>query len=392
MEYACVFAPTEKQKSDKELLRMKWKKYISIVVVIFLMAITLACRHSEDIESAPKEATEDTLAEENYEDNHSLEETEDEEAVYPEMTESDFKALEVNEMGQVMVLMYHHIREPEAEWSRTPDNFREDLKNLYEANYRPVRLEDYATGNINTPAGKTPVVLTFDDGNQNNFNMIEDEAGEWIIDPDSAVGILMDFHEKHPDFMPHATFFINGGTPFGQADWVDFKLNFLVDNGMDIGNHTETHRHLGDVDADTLQRELGRIVQLVQKYVPDYEVNTFALPFGSRPQNEELRNYLVAGEFEDVSYHHVAVLEVGWDPYHSPYHKNFDGSAIRRVRASETKVDGVGMYDWMNAFETGSRHPFISDGNPERIVVPDWFSENINPELSEDEIFIYHHP
>jgi len=302
---------------------------------------------------------------------------------------ADPASVEADELGQIMVLMYHHIREPEAEWSRTPANFRKDLEVLYEQNFRPIRLIDYARGQIHVPAGTTPVVFTFDDGNENNFRMIEDEAGEWIIDPDCAVGILMAFHEEHPDFRPHATFFINGGTPFGQSDWVDFKLNYLVTNGMDIGNHTETHLHLGDASAEQLQQELGRIQQLVNRYVEDYQVNTFALPFGSRPSSDAVAPFVERGTYQEVTYVNEAVLEVGWDPYHSPFHRDFNPHKIRRVRASETKVDGVGMYDWLAAFESGSRRRFISDGDPNTIAIPESRAELLRENLEGYELRLY---
>ena len=366
---------------------MRRNKYVLLLLSIVLMLTMVGCNGPQESTNESDESVTEVMevnGNQETDAQNGVSESEEVKDYEEEWLEIDPEALGVDELGKVMVLMYHHIREPEAEWSRSPENFRQDLENLYQQGYRPLRLEDYATGNITTPPGKTPVILTFDDGNQNNFNMIEDETGEWVIDADSAVGILMDFHESHPDFMPHATFFINGGTPFGQEEWVEYKLNYLVENGMDIGNHTATHLHLGEADAETLQRELGRIVQLVKEYVPNYEVNTFALPFGSRPNDEALWSYLVSGEYEDVNYHHVAVLEVGWDPYHSPHHESFDGSRIRRVRASETKVDGVGMYDWMSTFENGSRRRYISDGNPYVVTIPEERVDHLSSDVSEE--------
>ncbi|SMP41250.1 polysaccharide deacetylase family protein [Anoxynatronum buryatiense] len=384
-----------------------------LLVLIFLLILGLgtsgmlmACSDASDTTSGatgnplPGPATDEGAEAAPVEDGDS------EEAAVPESTASeqstgsllqqipvyeaaDPASVEADELGQIMVLMYHHIREPEAEWSRTPENFRKDLEVLYEQGFRPIRLIDYARGQIHVPAGKTPVVFTFDDGNDNNFNMIEDETGEWIIDPDCAVGILMAFHEAHPDFRPHATFFINGGTPFGQSDWVDFKLNYLVTNGMDIGNHTETHLHLGDASAEQLQQELGRIQQLVNRYVDDYQVNTFALPFGSRPSSDEVAPYVESGTYQEVTYVNEAVLEVGWDPYHSPFNRDFNPLKIRRVRASETKVDGVGMYDWLATFESGSRRRFISDGDPNTIAIPDSRAELLREDLEGYEILLY---
>lgn len=292
----------------------------------------------------------------------------------------DLQAVKPNEAGQIMVLMYHSIVEPEAEFTRTPENFRKDLQYLYEKGYRPISLKDYATGNIITEAGYTPIVLTFDDGWQNNFNLIENTKGEWVVDPDSAVGILEKFHEEHPDFPLEATFFVNDNIPFGQEEHLAYKLKYIVEKGMDVGNHTATHVNYTTADAERIQKELATVVKLINKYLPNYEVDTHALPFGSRPQNKELYKYLEAGTHGDVSYKNIAILEVGWDPYKSPYHRDFNPLAIHRVRASDLQkyVQGVGMYDWLAHFEKGNRTRYISDGDPETITIPQNYEEVID--------------
>ncbi|MDR5659386.1 polysaccharide deacetylase family protein [Serpentinicella sp. ANB-PHB4] len=353
------------------------RKFI-ILIVLSLLVVLTGCQsttNEKNVSSENIEEIENDLQEKDTVDK-------EEEIELGKTEPIDLSVVKPNEAGEIMVLMYHHIAEPEAEWTRTPDNFRRDLQTLYDKGYRPISLEDYVTGNINTEAGFKPVVLTFDDGPRNNFNMIETDNDEWEIDPDSAVGILLDFHEKNPDFPLEATFFINGGVPFGQEELVEYKLNFIVDHGMDIGNHTYNHINFTNATADEIQEEIGRLNNLVNNYLPDYEVNTLALPFGSKPRSKELREFLVEGEYQGNTYHNSAILEVGWDPYHSPYHDKFDPTRIRRVRASETKVDGVGMYDWLNILEHGGRIPFVSDGNPDQITVPEGYEENIRKNLN----------
>ena len=347
-----------------------------IACAILMLVLFVGCSSADKVaaDEKPKEINENSVEEQV---NNEEIDKEDEPEVPNEKEEIDIYAIKPNEAGEIMVLMYHHIREPEAEWARTPENFRKDLLTLYDKGFRPISLNDYVSGNITTEAGFTPVVMTFDDGNQNNFNMIQNNAGEWIIDPDSAVGILVDFNEKHPDFPLKATFYINGGTPFGQKEFIEYKLNYIVDKGMEIGNHTNTHIDFTQASGEKMQEELGKLKQLVSKNVTGYEVNTLALPFGSKPKNQDLRKYLVEGSYGDTSYSHVAILEVGWDPYRSPFHKDFDFTRIRRVRASETKVDGVGMYDWIKAFESGKRIRYISDGDSDIISIPEKYQEQI---------------
>jgi len=300
----------------------------------------------------------------------------------------DLSKIKPNEAGQVMVLMYHSISTPEAEFTRTPDNFRKDLQVLYDKGYRPISLRDYVTGNITTKAGYTPVVITFDDGWKNNFNIIKDKKGNITIDPDCAVAILEKFHSEHTDFPLEATFFINDNTPFGQKEYVEYKLKYIVDKGMDIGNHTATHVDFHAVthsnfipaDADRIQREIADIKKIVNKYIPDYQVNTLALPYGNRPKNKDLYTYLEKGKFDGIEYNNIAILNVGWDPNRSPYHIKFNPLSIHRVRASDLQkyVKGVGIYDWIKRFDKGERTKYISDGNPNTITIPKGYLEVID--------------
>ena len=128
----------------------------------------------------------------------------------------------INELGEVPIMMYHNIIDkPSSEtnytggnvdkdgYNRTTEAFREDLEMYYQKGYRMVRLIDYVRGNIDTAYGKSPIVLTFDDGNDNNIKVTGlDSDGNIIIDPSSAVGILEEFKKKYPDYNVTATFFI----------------------------------------------------------------------------------------------------------------------------------------------------------------------------------------
>ncbi len=374
---------------------MNKKRFLFIGIMLLIITISIGC--SDNSEEEGTEQTQSQAEVEGLEDEESMEEenqTEADEETEAEETEDfiDPATVSANELGQVMVLMYHHINEPEDTWVRTPENFRRDLEELYERGFRPVSLVDYASGNIEIEAGYKPVVFTFDDGRQNNFNMIENSDGEWEIDPDSAVGILIDFHENHPDFPLEATFFINGGTPFGQEELVEYKLNFIVEQGMDIGNHSYTHENFNNLSAEELQYQLGRLNNMVLEYLPDYEVNTLALPFGSRPHDEELMKYLHQGEYDGVSYENIAILEVGWDPYLSPFHQDFDPLKIRRVRASEMDVDGVGMYDWLGHFESGARVPYVSDGSSKTLSFPKNLEDRLGSSLSDSKVLQPYEP
>ena len=118
------------------------------------------------------------------------------------MTADLAKTIGANEMGQVLVLMYHIIGTPEAEWTRTPENFRKDIALLKSEGFYPINVRDLASGNIDIPAGKSPVVITFDDSSPGQYRILDDGS----VDPDCAVGI-MQAAAKSGDWAPRASFF-----------------------------------------------------------------------------------------------------------------------------------------------------------------------------------------
>ena len=295
-------------------------------------------------------------------------------------------ALKPNEAGKIMVLMYHNIGEEEEEWVRTPANFLKDMETLYEKGYRPISLMDYVNGNITTAQGFTPVVITFDDGNLNNFEYLENGQ----VSEESAVGLLMSFHEKHKDFPLEATFFLYGEHPFRQNSLISDKLNFIVENGMDIGNHTKDHNSFKKAGMEEIQEQIGSEAQYLENRLnrDDYIINTLALPFGERPREEALMKYLAVGSYNGVPYENIAILNVGWNPAYSPYDKKFDHTSIPRVRASEMKVDNVGLYNYLDYFDKHPEERFISDGAAGIITIPEEKKELIGTDGSK-EIYLY---
>lgn len=359
------------------------KKNIVLFLSLFIMIFFTACQSdvSKNEDENGTTINEETV---NVEDG-----TEEEEEVDPK--EKVDLSLKPNEAGQAMVLMYHNIGEEEEEWTRTPENFRNDLKNLYDRGYRTVSLEDYVNNTMDVEAGKTPVVITFDDGNENNFSMIQDSSGEDIIDPNSAIGILEDFKKEYPDFNTTATFYVFGENMFRQPEHLDYKLNYLVDNGYDIGNHTLDHRSMKKADGnDYIQEGLGKQIELINAVIPDYEVNTYALCYGERPDSDELTDLLEEGQYGDINYKNVAILNVGWNPVDSPVTSEFNPLSIPRIRASEIKVDNVGMYNWMDFLDQNPSKRYISDGVKEVTTVPKSLEDTIdNEKLGDSELYIY---
>lgn len=295
----------------------------------------------------------------------------------------------INELGKVPIMMYHGIRERTSSstgtiggnvdkdgYNRTPEAFREDLEFYYEKGYQMIRLDDYINGIVDVDYGKSPIILTFDDGNEDNIRVTGlDDNGNIIIDENSAVGILESFKKKHPDSKVTATFFVNGGI-FNQTEYNDKILHFLIDNGYDVGNHTQTHLDIKKSSGDRVQKEIAYVYDELEKIIPGEYVNIIALPFGSPyVKTHENYKYVLESSYNGKTYNTKAALRVGWEPEVSPFDKEFDMTFLKRCRA----YDNNGKeFDIEMVFKNLEKNKYISDGNIDTIVIKESDSERLN--------------
>ena len=293
----------------------------------------------------------------------------------------DYVKYEVNELGRVPIMMYHGIqnmKDSETDYTggnidysgyhRTSESFRKDLEFYYKNGYRMVRLNDYVNGIIDVELGKSPIVLTFDDGLSNNIKVTGlDENGNIIIDPNSAVGILEEFKTKYPDFNVTATFFVNGGL-FNQNEYNEKIMKWLVDNGYDIGNHTYSHVDFTTSTKEQSIKEVATVYQMLDKIIENKYVKIVALPYGS-PYSLEHDNFkhILKGNYEGYEYETISTLRVGWESDYSPFSKSFDKTFLKRIRAYDNK--GVEFDIEMN-FKMLESNRYISDGNKDVITYP----------------------
>ena len=304
----------------------------------------------------------------------------------------------INELGKVPIMMYHGIREKTSNstgttggnvdkdgYNRTPEAFKNDLEFYYEKGYRMIRLEDYINGNIDVEYGKSPIILTFDDGNEDNIKVTGlDENGNIIIDENSAVGILEAFKKKHPDATVTATFFVNGGI-FNQEEYNDKILHFLIDNGYDVGNHTQTHLDIKKSTGDRVQKEIAYVYDELEKVIPGKYVNIIALPFGSPyVKTHENYKYVLETNYNGKTYTTKAALRVGWEPEASPFDKDFDMTFLKRCRA----YDNNGKeFDIEMVYKNLEKNKYISDGNKDTIVIKE--TDNANLISTEKKVITY---
>mgnify|MGYP004474369781 FL=1 len=291
-----------------------------------------------------------------------------------------YKEKSVNELGKVPIMMYHGIRKKASTstgtiggnvdkdgYNRTPDAFREDLEFYYKNGYRMIRLNDYINDFIDVELGYSPIILTFDDGNADNFKVIgKNDDGSLKFDPDSAIGILESFKEKYPDFKITATFFLTGAL-CNQPDYNEEIIKWLVENGYDVGNHTKTHLDIKKSSGERVQKEIAYVYDELEKIIPDKYVKIIALPFGSPyKKTHENYKYVLETNYNDKTYKTDAALRVGWEPEVSPFSKYYDKTFLKRCRAYDNNSK---EFDIAMVFNMLKKNRFISDGEPDFITI-----------------------
>ena len=280
------------------------------------------------------------------------------------MTAERAQAIGANEMGQVLVLMYHHFDTEESEWTRTPENFRNDIALLKDEGYFPINVRDLASGNIDIPAGKSPVLITFDDSSPGQYRILDDGT----LDPDCAVGIMQAAVEEG-GWASRATFFCllevspKERVLWGQPDLKQGKLVDLVDWGYEVGSHTVTHLNLSDASVAEATKQLAISQDTLEELIGGgYQVTSIAIPYGEYPADVSI---LTSGKYEDITYGYTAAVSIAARVSASPFSTEFDPLHIPRIRGSANYI--------IDAIENFKDHPelrYISDGDPTTVSAP----------------------
>jgi len=207
------------------------------------------------------------------------------------------------------VLCYHGVDSGRG-LSVTPYRLRCDLQALYDAGFFLVTPEDLENGLLQVPLDRSPVMITFDDGWQDQYNLEVQGDGSSRLDPDCAVGVLESFCEANPDFGRGAVFFISWDkTPFGQAGLLAEKLSFLLDNGYVIGNHTLRHSSLVSLPPEGWESALTAPLDKLRGFIGlrTSGVTSVSWPGGRLPEGGEYEERLLSMDLEGAP-----VVEMGF--------------------------------------------------------------------------------
>lgn len=290
--------------------------------------------------------------------------------------------------GELMVLRYETFGATDEAMQRSAGSFRQDLEDLLAGGYYPVNLRDLAVGNAKykqdmeqlpqngwqpiyseellarrfnyVPAGKRPVVLTFDASHISQYRLLADGT----LDPNSAVGVLKAFHDEHPaDWPMRATFFVQPEAVepdynlFGQPEFVEQKLKNMVEWGLEIGSYSMTGANLAEISYEDIRYQLSSEAA-IEAYLPGYEIESLALPQGQLPAYAKL---LQRGTYDNLIYDYNVVAVRGDQAIPSPYTNAFDPHTIQRIDA----VRGA-LESWLEFYANNPKIYYVSAG-----IIPD---------------------
>ena len=310
-----------------------------------------------------------------------------------------------NELGGIPIFMYHNIvTDPtlEGHLYRTVDEFYADLQWLYDNDFYLVGMNSVVRGQFNVPAGKHPVVLTFDDSSSMHFSFemdesgqpIIDENGEYVITPNSAVGIIERFAAEHPDFGRTAHFstipvFKFSWPEYEQDEWYETKVQWLLENNYEIGNHTSDHVDLTLTDSETFARNIAEpyiwISDMVDKNDPNFAMSVITLPYGAYEEGGwtgDKYEYLANGfvwEGREIPVEGALLVCCGANQ--SPFHDDYRRLWIARIRGDDADYERL-----KEEIVNGWVILYTSDGNPDTVTVPWPLPESQWGKLNEDAI------
>jgi len=269
----------------------------------------------------------------------------------------------------IPVVTYHQISLHSSAYSATPARLRSDLQDLYDAGFFLILPTDLEDGLGRVPFDRRPIMITFDDGWEDNFRFLQTTDGEQYTDPDCAVAIVNAFLEEHPDFGSGVVFFISWDkVPFGVQ--TEEKLNLLLDMGHFIGNHSADHLAFTRIPPS---RYWEQIIPALNSFhrrlgLRTSGINVVAYPGGQIPRGVNAEAVLASMEYNGrpaVTQGYLVDGAVG------SFSKFYDGNEFRISRIDMAIYSVPRLLNWSNIMIESNARTSLHDDLPWRPILSD---------------------
>jgi len=211
--------------------------------------------------------------------------------------------------ASVPILAYHQVGEEDDLYSVTASQFAEQMDYLAGQGYHTISLAElFASYEGKGILPSKPIVITFDDGYEDNFL--------------TALPIMEKYNMK-------ATVFIvpNLVNNPGYLSWQ--QITAMQDRQMEIGSHTMNHLGLSELNPDEQRREAIDSKAIIEQHI-GRSVKFFAYPYGEF-------NHITKQILKEAGYQAASSGITGLNS------RNTDAYALRRVNVPHPKY-GLGEF------------------------------------------------
>ena len=195
---------------------------------------------------------------------------------------------------RIPILMYHAVQEgqsdprPYYEVNVSPAIFASQMKQLRNAGYRAVSLEQALQALDGGTADEKIVVITFDDGFQDFYK--------------TAFPILADCQFTATIFLMAGYMEEPGKTFNGKAVLTWNEVRELHSHGIRFGSHTVSHPQLRTLEFKQVEEEVGRSKKVIEDRIGG-AVRSFSYPYAfpeeDRQFTRRLKDTLVSCGYEN---------------------------------------------------------------------------------------------
>jgi peptidoglycan/xylan/chitin deacetylase (PgdA/CDA1 family) len=196
--------------------------------------------------------------------------------------------------GGLPALMYHKIGDaPKGSRLRklwvTTDDFRRQLRHLRDHGYAPIHFSDWRDAEKGLkPLPAKPVLITFDDGYMNNYELAYPLLRE--LGMKANVFLVYETMDQHNAWHDPST------EPWlRMLTWA--QIREMQDSGLfEFGSHTMRHRDLAALPPEEVSWELAESKSRLEDKL-GREVLGFAYPYGSGAYKPEVRAAALAAGY-----------------------------------------------------------------------------------------------
>jgi hypothetical protein len=158
-----------------------------------------------------------------------------------------------------------------------------------------------------------------------------------------------------------------------QDEHFDWKVQWLIDNGYEIGNHTTSHRDLLEVDDEHFMWTISDPMVWADDFMgAEHPLNAsrvLTLPFGIGPtettQPHKLKMLREGFTYEGQEFQLTGVLELAGGSSEVPWSLEWDPYSIPRLPVQD---DVVELFREVHL--EGENPYYTSDGNVDTVTIP----------------------